>query len=163
MPVILLALLALVLAMLGHLSPASGSPLRVRLHSDTVRTLVIGDSIADGVRRACACQGRTRVGASSRMVLGYVRVAAVGGRHVVLSSGASNSPGDLRSVEAQLAHLVNSGARVTLLGVGPRFAHLNGRLAALAARYGVRFQPIGATGADGVHPRSYGALARTVR
>lgn len=121
--------------------------------------IVIGDSIAHGVRGACRCAGRTRVGATPRAVLGYLRRSgSLSGRTVILSSGASNAPRDLNSVEAQLAHLRRSGARVSLLGVGPRFGRLNPRLAAMAARHGARFMPIGRT-RDGVHPSSYAGLA----
>lgn len=126
------------------------------------RTLVIGDQIAHGIRRACRCPGETRAGADTRDVLAFLFRARIGsGDTVVLSSGVSASPQWVAEVDIQLRMIRPTGARVVLLGVGPRFASLNAHLAAIAAEHGAHFVPLGET-ADGVHPRNYQALARAL-
>lgn len=124
--------------------------------------LVLGDSIAAGVRAACGCAGRARVGAGPAEVLRFVLAASsLRGRRVILSTGASNDPFDFDSVEAQLLALYRARADVVVLGLGRRFAHLNPRLQLVAVGYGARFLALGPN--DGVHPfgpRGYQALAR---
>jgi hypothetical protein len=130
------------------------------------RSLVIGDSIAHGVRMACRCAGITREGAPPSEVLGMVQRAGIRpGDVVLLSTGASNNPADVVSIAAQIRALRDTGARVRVLGVGPRFSRHNPRLIALTSHYGAAFIPLGQTGPDGVHPPAsrYRSLARGLR
>jgi hypothetical protein len=130
--------------------------------------LIIGDSLAS----PGGLGGSGVVGANPgaiRSVIGAgVRNNAYQGRDVVLSSGASNAPGDMTNVEGQLQNLKQGGAgNVTLLGVGPgietKNPGTNDALQALAGKYGIRFQPLPTDqmGPDGVHPT--GAGYKTLR
>lgn len=95
------------------------------------------------------------------------------GKPVILSSGASNSPGvkedDVAAVKEQIQTLKDKGATsVTLLGVGnsPKLAGWNDKLAEIAKDAGVTFAgPLKNTGGDGVHPvnkQAYKELALTL-
>jgi hypothetical protein len=109
--------------------------------------------------------GDTRFGRSPAAVLAATQAnpGLYRGRNVVLSSGASNAPGQVGLVEQQIAALHAAGAAgITVLGVGSRFSGVNERLAQIAARCGAHFAGPLATGPDHVHPRSYRALAASL-
>jgi hypothetical protein len=151
------------LASLRVLAPAAGQ---------ANQPLFLGDSIADGVRSAGNGRGDTLEGRSSAAVLGVIRSQleqnqnALRGETVVLSSGASNSPGDLASVREQVRLLNSAGARVVLLGAGSRsdLAHVNRELATIASTGGATFMPLANVSGDGVHPTGdgYRQMSRTI-
>lgn len=123
----------------------------------------VGDSIAQGLRQI-GMDGDAKEGLSSSAVLQKVQgipADRLKGKTVILSSGASNSPNasTLRSdVEQQIQALKAKGANVILLGVGSRFAHLNGLLQQIAAENGAKFEMLTKTGTDNVHPANYNEL-----
>lgn len=144
-----------------------------------------GDSIASGlVGRQGANQqtvmdasGVSKVGASPADVLGQLQSfdkTKLKGKVVRLSSGITNNPSDLKSVEEQIKYLVSVGAKVQLVGVTntpPKigtYKHLekpltgmNDKLSALAAKYsdkGVSFLGGFTPGSDGIHPSNASEL-----
>lgn len=142
-----------------------------RMYSLSDDVMFIGDSIAHGYRSANSAAGLTEVGASPSRVLQQVkRTIEVGGSKmrgmpVVLSTGLSNNPQDLASVEEQIRLLRQAGAQVTVLGVannynlhGAKGGDINNALSTIASRYGSRFNGGFNAGKDGVHPQSYQGL-----
>lgn len=144
-----------------------------------------GDSIASGlVGRQGANQqtvmdasGVSKVGASPADVLGQLQSfdkTKLKGKVVRLSSGITNNPSDLKSVEEQIKYLVSVGAKVQLVGVTntpPKtgdykhleksLAGMNDKLSALAAKYsdkGVSFLGGFTPGTDGIHPANASEL-----
>ena len=144
-----------------------------------------GDSIASGlVGRQGANQqtvmdasGVSKVGASPADVLGQLQSfdkTKLKDKVVRLSSGITNNPSDLKSVEDQIKYLVSVGAKVQLVGVTntpPKtgnYKHLekslsgmNDKLSALAAKYsdkGVSFLGGFTPGTDGIHPSNASEL-----
>ena len=123
--------------------------------------VTVGDSLAS----PGGLGGSGVVGASPSAVRAQiaqgVQNGAYTGKDVVLSSGASNAPGDMENVEAQLKQLRDASS-VTLLGVGPAIEAknpgTNANLAKLAAQYGAKFQPLPGDqmSPDGVHPNAAG-------
>jgi hypothetical protein len=144
-------------------APGSGGGTAVA--STARQPLIRGDSLAtrEGL-------GGTGVGsAPPRDVLstvsGEARAGVYRGQPVVLSTGASNDPGDLASVEQQVQEARGGGASsVTVLGVGPgveaKAPGTNAALQAIAARNGAQFVPLptgaGMMSPDGVHPTAQG-------
>lgn len=134
----------------------------------------IGDSIAKGHKDANRAPGDAVVGRSPKAVLEAVRLVAeknldvLKNSDVYLSSGLSNNPDDLASVEAQLKQLQAVGARVKLYGISNKFPKgdpkaMNASLEGLAAKYGATFLGGFDPSADNVHPRAYRPLASTPR
>jgi hypothetical protein len=125
--------------------------------------LILGDSLAS----KGGLGGTGTAGAQPSAIRSQVAQAAQGGayngRDVVLSSGASNAPGDMTNVEGQLAALKDGGARnISLLGVGPgvesKAPGTNTWLQGLADKYGAQFVPLPTDqmSKDGVHPTAAG-------
>lgn len=117
---------------------------------------IVGDSIAVGLAAQMPeCASSASVGIPARAVVARVRVAKM----VVVSAG-SNDLRDSPSLRAALEHIrARAGSSIVwvLPANGARRAVFD-----IARRHGDRtvgFQP----GRDGVHPRSYRALARAVR
>lgn len=129
----------------------------------------VGDSIAQGLAQAGGMTGVTQVGATPQDVMTAIQgmdPAAVAGRTVLLSSGASNNTAQLGLVDQQIAALRAKGAAgVRLLGVGdrPDFAGVNEKLAAAASRGGATFTGPVEAGGDHVHPKDYAATLAAVR
>lgn len=139
-----------------------------------------GDSIASGLagrqgdnqQTVMDATGVSKVGASPADVLGQLQSfdkSKLKGKTVRLSSGITNNPSDLASVEEQIKYLVSVGAKVQLVGVtdtppkqGTTYGHLekslsgmNDKLSALASKYtdkGVTFLGGFTPGSDGIHP-----------
>jgi hypothetical protein len=144
-------------------APGSGGGTAV---ASTARPpLIRGDSLAS----SGGLGGSGAVGAPPRDVLstvsGEARAGVYRGQPVVLSTGASNDPGDLASVEQQVQEARGGGASsVTVLGVGPgveaKAPGTNAALQAIAARNGAQFVPLptgaGMMSPDGVHPTAQG-------
>lgn len=147
--------------------------------------LTFGDSIASGlVGRQGANQqtvmdasGVSKVGASPADVLGQLHSfdkTKLKDKVVRLSSGITNNPSDLKSVEEQIKYLVSVGAKVQLVGVTntppttgnykhleKSLAGMNDKLSALAAKYsdrGVSFLGGFTPGSDGIHPSNASEL-----
>lgn len=119
-----------------------------------------GDSIAVGY--GGNSPGRRRVGASPSEVLGYIdqdlkdNPERFRGQTVNLSTGISNNPDDLSSVEKQIERLRRAGANVSVLGAARgRYDRQNASLSSIASRYGASFRGGFVAGRDGVHPASY--------
>jgi hypothetical protein len=129
--------------------------------------LYVGDSLAEpgGIGGATGLGVR---GAGPQAVLANIKAmpdADVAGRHVVLSSGTSNAPGDVGYVRGQIEELKRKGAAsVTLVGVGDAKNLTDNRsnqsLEETARQTGARFVPLdpATLGADRVHPSDYTAL-----
>jgi hypothetical protein len=125
--------------------------------------LVIGDSLAS----SGGLGGSGTVGAQPSAIRAQIaQQGDLGGRDVVLSSGASNAPGDMANVEGQLQALkAGKAGNVTLMGVGPgieaRSPGTNAALQKLAEQYGAKFQalPADQMAPDGVHPTGAGYTA----
>jgi hypothetical protein len=124
---------------------------------------VIGDSVGQGIRNAGKYDGTTMVGASPQTVLGWINdpknALPVQGRDVVLANGSN--PGNLATIPDQITALQKQGVRsITVVGVAdPR---VDAQLQQYAEAAGVRYQPMGAAGSDGVHPQDYGGLSKAV-
>jgi biotin carboxyl carrier protein len=144
-----------------------------------------GDSISSGLagrqggnqQTVMDDKGISKVGASPADVLGQLQAfdkTKLKGKTVRLSTGITNGPSDLKSVEEQIKYLVSVGAKVQVVGVtntppktGP-YKHLekpltgmNDKLSALVSKYsdkGVTFLGGFTPGADGIHPADYSAL-----
>ena len=171
-------------------SPASAAELPGAMQAPGVRRIdrAIGDSIAEGLAQAgklreptswAGYQGHGAIrdrddpgldavwGRSPSQVLAAIHgmdPASLKGRHIVLSSGASNDPTQIMLARDQIATLKAAGADVTLVGVGQGVANyksVNERLSEIAAEQSVPFSGTLATTEGGlVHPRDYGAVLR---
>ena len=126
------------------------APPRPTTATTTAGPVTVGDSLAS----PGGLGGSGVVGASPSAVRAQiaqgVQNGAYTGKDVVLSSGASNAPGDMENVEAQLKQLRDASS-VTLLGVGPAIEAKNpGTNAKLqTARRAVRREvPAAARGPD---------------
>jgi Transglycosylase SLT domain len=125
---------------------------------------VIGDSIGQGVASAGNIPGNTQIGAAPSWVLDQIQKNsdAINGKHVYLSSGAINNPGQINLVDQQLAALKKAGASdVTLLGVGNKNTTLNATLEASARNGGYKFAGGFDAGRDGIHPADYGGYYKS--
>jgi hypothetical protein len=114
---------------------------------------LIGDSIALGLAAVMHCTGGGTVGASSAHIATHLEPRPAGEIDIV-SAGSNDGFPDLRALRAIRAHLHG-----TVVWVIPR--RNAGAVQALADANGdwaVAFTP----GRDGIHPRSYRALARAV-
>jgi len=141
-----------------QIKPKSTSPSPL----SSSKTIVTGDSVATGIGYGGAKgneNSEAAWGRSSADQLAFMKRKGADyyrGANVILSSGVLNS-GDIKSVEAQLKFLKQSGARnVRLAGAplaGP-YSKYNQQLEALAKKYGFQFIG-GYDSSDGVHPRSY--------
>lgn len=115
-----------------------------------------GDSIALGVGQAMGCKIQAKVGASSALIATY----SVDGNLCILSDG-SNDPTNprLRANVERFRRKVTCSRVVWILPVHKRARAI---VRAVAAKWGdpvVSFVP----GRDGVHPRSYQSVARSLR
>lgn len=127
-------------------------------------TDVIGDSLGDGLKAAGKLPGDTMRNRTTSQVLevaeAYVEKfdGDLTGKHVVVSSGCSNSPKQCDLVAETIEVLQDAGAKVTVVGVGTRsdLAPLNARIAAIAQQMGADFQAVKGVGKDGVHPGAQG-------
>lgn len=144
------------------------APVVASATSQDPHPLIIGDSLASPQ----GLGGSGVVGAipsAVRATIAALPPEQIRGHDVVLSSGASNAPGDMVNVEAELKALRNANS-VTLLGVGPgveaKVPGINAKLQTLASQYGAKFLPLptGSIGPDGVHPTrsGYNALLASV-
>jgi hypothetical protein len=146
----------------------TGAPVASAATSATNAPYFIGDSIADGLKTAANGQGDTLVGRSPAAVLQAINNATPGqlaGRKIVLSTGLSNDPADMASVQAQFDALKAKGvnpADIQVVGLGSKFDQLNPILRAAAAKNGVSFGGGFAAGPDGVHPADYGATLKSL-
>lgn len=130
-------------------------------------TVAVGDSLGVGVGQAGKMRTFATEGAQPSAIAARINsdeFPALNGQDVVLSTGASNNPKDIASVEQQIRNLQGKGAgKITVLGVGdkPEFAGVNDKLAALAKAYGADFRPIdpGTLSGDRVHPTGAGYAA----
>jgi hypothetical protein len=138
----------------------------------------LGDSIAEGVGAAGNLEGsrskqstdRDREdiaavwGRTPRQVLGAIQgqMAKLGGKTVLLSSGASNDPTQLEYVREQISLLRQAGANAVLLGVGTgvkNYREINEKLKAIATDAGIPFGgELPTTEGGRVHPRDYKAV-----
>lgn len=122
---------------------------------------IIGDSLATPAglgRQFPMCEIRAHVGWSP---LAIVRLAGGSFTWAVISAG-SNPPGGGANLRANLEAI---RARITadrIVWVAPANARAAWTVRAVAGAHGDRVASFLA-GGDGVHPMSYGALARTVR
>lgn len=138
-------------------------------------TIAIGDSIAVGfaeagrLREAMSRFASDRDDAAMAAVWGRTpaqvlatinaTAAALRGKKVLLSSGASNDPSQVGLAAQQLDALLAAGANPELLGVGGGVANadaVNKQLADIAAAHGVPFGGPLLTAEGRVHPRDYG-------
>jgi hypothetical protein len=144
-------------------APSTDQPPPADSQSTQAAPMILGDSLAS----KGGLGGSGVVGAQPSAIRSTIAQAASKGAYqgqpVVLSSGASNAPGDMTNIEAQLDALKNGGASgITLLGVGPgvesKAPGTNAKLEALAQKYGAQFVPLpaGQMSGDGVHPTGAG-------
>lgn len=125
----------------------------------------IGDSIAQGLRGKDG-QGDTVIGRKPAAVLTAINAAPpeqLRGRPIVLSTGLSNNPSDLASVQAQFDALKAKGvnpADIHVAGLGSRsdIAAASPALQKLVAQNGATYGGDFRAGADGVHPQDYGGV-----
>jgi len=122
--------------------------------------LFIGDSIAEGYRNQG--EGTTLVGASPSKVLNFLQQDlardpdAYRGRLINLSTGVSNNPTDLSSIQKQFELLSKTGAIVNVLGAAKgTYDPQNRQLQQLSDQFGLRFLGGFDPGQDRVHPLSY--------
>ena len=129
----------------------------------------IGDSIANGLQTAARGEGDTLVGRSPAAVLQAINRAdsqQLAGRRIVLSTGLSNNPSDLRSVQAQFAALRAKGvdpSNITVVGLGSRsdIAEVAPSLQKIVNQNGANFTGNFQAGSDGVHPANYNQVLRS--
>lgn len=155
----------------GNASTTASAPASTP-SATTSMQLVIGDSIADGIKNQYKKDGQTRVGASPSDVLGYIKgfkakdANFYKGKTVVLSSGFSNNnaKSSLTVIEGQLKEL--QGANVTLVGVANEYnvngrtgAEMNKELQALASKYGAKFTGGFTAGNDKIHPKEVTSIS----
>ena len=129
---------------------------------------VYGDSLGEGVKTAYGLSGDTKVGRTPQQVYDALHAlpdGALAGKPVVISTGASNSPGNVEFARNQIREAVAKGAdpsQITVLGVGdrPDFAGVNDKLKEIAGQFGSRFQPVDPSklSPDRVHPVNYNGL-----
>lgn len=131
---------ALFLSVLLHLTP---------VYADTI---AVGDSLAVGYASAAHVQAFARVGASSCAILRMVPAAHH--ERVVISAGTNDPPGSCVAAIRRAVHADRVVWIMPVNGAGPNVMHvaaMNGdRLVYYTPAYG------------GVHPASYGPMARSV-
>jgi spore germination cell wall hydrolase CwlJ-like protein len=149
-----------------YYGPYSGAGGATASSGGTQGPLIIGDSIASKPGLGGTGVVSAQPSAIRAQIATDARNGAYQGRDVVLSSGASNAPGDMTNIEAQLAALKQGGAgNVSLMGVGPGIESTNpgtnAALEALAKKYGATFTPLPADqmSPDGKHPTAQGYAA----
>lgn len=135
--------------------------------STATKPTFIGDSIAEGYKKASNASGDTKVGRSPQQVLTAINdnlkkdPNAYKGKQVYLSTGLSNNVQDTATVEKQLATLKAAGAIVTVYGVsntldkqvsGAKPTELNQKLGQMAASSGAKFLGGFNASSDNVHP-----------
>ena len=116
-------------------------------------------------------QGDTAVGRSPAAVLQAIQNATpaqLQGRPIVLSTGVSNNPADLASVQAQFDALKAKGvnpADIKVVGLGSRsdIAAVSPALQKLVAQNGATYTGDFQAGADGVHPADYGGVLSSLK
>ena len=136
-------------------------PLQARAQPE----IVIGDSIACGVKDAGHLQGGCHVGASPlavlHMVLSYP-VDLLSGQVVVLSSGVSNDPEQISFAGQAVAYLHDHGAHVVLLGVGNRLSD-SVRLNDTLKFFSETADGVFVWGWQNVHPQNYNEVLSVIR
>lgn len=164
-----------------------GSPIDPNAADAKINDFTFGDSIASGLSNRIGkvgelkkdARGTSTVGASPKEVLRQLKAFdknKLRGKVIRLSSGITNNPKDLKTVEEQLKYLNSIGAKVQLVGVsnnvpsnGP-YAHIqkdmkgmNDKLKDLAEKYGGNTAFLGGfkPGADGIHPEDPLKLNKT--
>ena len=142
--------------------------------------LIFGDSIASGLAGRQGgnqvlskdSRGMSMVGASPSQVLNQLQSYGkekFKGKDVHLSSGITNNNSDLANVEAQLKYLIESGAKIKLLGVTNKppidrpdlvkgLGNMNSKLKTLADKHGASFSGGFSPSSDGIHPASYSSF-----
>jgi hypothetical protein len=128
--------------------------------------VAIGDSLGVGIGRAGNMPVYAKEGLGPHAVLDNIRnlpADSVAGKDVILSSGASNRPGDVGFVTGQIEALKNKGAAsVTLVGVGDQKDltdnRVNTSLQNIANQTGATFRPVDTKQLekDRIHPTSSG-------
>ena len=131
----------------------------------SAQEIVIGDSIACGVKDVGHLRGGCHIGASPlavlHMVISYPMVG-LADQVVVLSSGVSNNPAQVALVRYAVTYLRDHRAHVVLLGVGDRLPDSVGLNNALKF-YAESVDGIFVWGWQDVHPGSYGEVLRVIR
>lgn len=131
----------------------------------SAQEIVIGDSIACGIKDVGHLRGGCHIGASPlavlHMVLSYP-VELFQGQVVVLSSGTSNNSIQISLVSTMVDYLKDHGAHIILLGVGDRLPDSVGLNNTLKF-YAESVDGIFVWGWQDVHPSSYGAVLRVIR
>lgn len=128
--------------------------------------LILGDSIALGVAAALqilhfgGCDVRARNGASVVSITAMAR--SIGYREIVVSAGSNDRLNPSRARDLIVLRGKLRGARVTW--IYPRQSGPAWDVYRVARRFGDRTVDINSLGSrDGVHPRSYVAVARAIR
>jgi len=119
-------------------------------------TVYVGDSIAQGFKNAANGTGLTKIGASPKTVLEYVKMTS-DQKDIVLSTGISNNCNDFKSVEKQFQLLQN--ANLIVIGNKNCKPEINNKLKYLCDKHkSCKFVPI-TSSKDGVHPAKYFKLS----
>lgn len=131
----------------------------------SAQEIVIGDSIACGVKDAGHLRGGCHIGASPlavlHMVLSYP-VDELADQVVVLSGGASNNPAQVDFTRQAISYLKDHGAHIVLLGVGNSLPDSVGLNEALK-NYTETADAIFVWGWRDVHPDNYAEVLRVIR
>lgn len=152
---------------LNYAKYAGYKPLNQENSTSSSGSLVIGDSIADGIKQQNKGFGNlyTKVGANTGQILNEVKKLKpeqIKGRTIVLSSGLMNSTLNDKSfndIKNQIDYLRKNGANVQLLGVSNQWDKDgigNKRLEEIAKQLGISF--VGGYNSDTedkVHRKSY--------
>ena len=142
---------------------ARTAPVVTRPATPSSGSVVFGDSLGVGVKSAYGFGGDAVKDRNPGQVLAAINSAGdLTGKRVVLSTGASNSVGDVGVASDQIKALEAKGAKpsdITVLGVGDHsdFSGVNDRLQRIANGAGVKFQAIDpkTLSSDRVHPANY--------
>lgn len=112
----------------------------------------VGDSIAQGFKLAAKGEGLTKVGASPKTVLEYVKMTN-DRKDIILSTGISNNCNDFNSVKKQLDLLKDNN--LTLIGNKNCKPEINDELKKLCNQHkSCKFIPL-LDSKDGIHPSKY--------
>ena len=125
----------------------------------TVRTFIVGDSIAEGVAQVLRPTGSsTKVGISSYEVLKRVPTAFYDVLIVSAGSNDSDNPALFNNLVG-IVHSTQSRQIIWILPVNPTARDAVVRVADAFGSATVSFKP----GPDNVHPRSYESLAASIK
>jgi len=151
----------------GNEGGAAGSANAQRGGNSNGGTVVVGDSIAVGTGQAMGVPTNAKVGASSSQILTNIKnnpslqnqgnaVLSVGSNDIV---GGRGNVDQLRSNLGEIRSTMNAGSYTWILPADPTAAATVRSFAAANGDKVVSFTP----GGDGIHPKSYGAVANSVR